>query len=139
MPAEESAAPHVCWETSPQPSIHYGESRWWESALKGLAEAAQKLPKVQYLQLSSHKEPPWWQSITAAAPESLWFKRERAAGLLLSLRRAVSWKLLHNLFPCLPRSPVARFPSGLLEGAVRIYKDRDVVKYCRITGVMRVL
>lgn len=75
----------------------------------------------------------------AAALESLWFKRERAAGLLLSLRRAVGWKLLHNFFPCLPRSPVARFPSGLLERAVRIYEERDVVKYCRITGVMRVL
>lgn len=120
VPAEESAALRMWWETLPQPSIHYSESQWWESALMGLAKAAQKLPKDRYLQLSSHKGPPWWQSIMVAALESLWFKRERATGLLLSLRRAVSWKLLHNLFPCLPRSPVARFPSGLLERAVRI-------------------
>jgi len=101
--------------------IYTSESQWPESTLMGLAEAAQKFPKVRYLQCSSCKELPWCQSIMAAALESLWFKRERVAGLLLSLRRAVGWKLLHSLFPCLPRSPVARFPSGLLERAVRIY------------------
>lgn len=121
VPAEESAALRMWGETSPQPPIRYGESRWRETALMGLAESVQKLPKVQYLQLSSHKEPPWWQSVMAAAPVSLWFKRERATGVLLSLRRAIGWKMLHDLFPCLPCSPVARFPSGLLERAVRIY------------------
>lgn len=120
-PAEESAASCVWWETLLQPSIHYGESWWQESSLMGLVEAAPRLPKVQYLQLSSCKEPPWWRSVMAAAPESHWFERERAAGVLLSLRRAIGWKMLRDLFPCLPRSPVARFPSGLLETAVRIY------------------
>lgn len=88
----------------------------------GLAEATLTQSSV-FAALS--KELLWWQSIAmAAAPQSLWFKRGRAAGLLLSLRRAVGWKLLHDLFPCLPHSPVARFPSGLLERAVRIYTLR---------------
>lgn len=93
----------------------------WESALTGLADTAQKSPKVWYLQPSSCKQWPWWQSVAAAAPESLWFKSKRATGLLLSLRRDVGWKLLHKLFPCLPHSPVTRFPSGILERAVRTY------------------
>lgn len=40
--------------------------------------------------------------------------------------------------PPLPRGQISFWSSG--EGCENIYiKDRDVVKYCRISGLMRVL
>lgn len=79
-----------------------------------------------FMKLGAFCSPPAHRNIPhpaagAAALGSLWLERERAAGLVLSLRRAARWKWPCSFFPCLPRSPAARFPSGLLERAVRIY------------------
>lgn len=48
--------PWACGGNSLQPSTHYSEGQWQQKALTDLAEAAQKLSRVLYLQLSSCKE-----------------------------------------------------------------------------------